>query len=288
MAHLALALLGPLHITLDACPVAGFEYDKVRALLAYLAVEADRAHRRAVLAGLLWPDQSEQAAHNSLRQALATLRRAIGDHAAAVPFLQITREAVQFNQASDHDLDAAAFTALLADCERHRHRHPETCPSCARRLQEAVALYRGDFLAQFYLPDSITFEEWALVKREQLHRLMMQALIQLASYYERHRDDAQTQRYVSRQLEFDPWREEAHRQLMRVLVLSGQRSAALAQYETCRRILARDLGVEPEAETTALYEQIRDKGTGRQGDTGTGSRGFSLILLRQGISWLYS
>ena len=86
----------------------------------------------------------------------------------------------------------------------------------------------------------------------------MQALIQLANYYERRGDYAQTQRYASRQLELDPWREEAHRQLMRVLVLSGQRSAALAQYETCRRILARDLSVEPEAETTALYEQIRD------------------------------
>ena len=135
MAHLALALLGPLQITLDARPVAGFDYDKVRALLAYLAVEADRAHRRDALAGLLWPDQSEQAAHNSLRQALATLRRAIGDHAAAVPFLLITREAIQFNPASDHELDVAAFTALLAACERHPHRHPETCPSCARRLQ---------------------------------------------------------------------------------------------------------------------------------------------------------
>src|SRR5215216_4451151 len=118
MAHLALALLGPIQITLDGRSVAGFDYDKVRALLAYLAVEADRAHRRAVLAGLLWPDQLEQAAHNSLRQALATLRRAIADQAAAIPFLHITREAIQFNLASDSALDVAAFTALFAACER--------------------------------------------------------------------------------------------------------------------------------------------------------------------------
>src|SRR5829696_5475382 len=102
MAHLALALLGPLQITLDGRPVTGFDYDKVRALLAYLAVEADRPHRRDALAGLFWPDQLDQTAHNSLRQALATLRRALGDKVAAVPFLHITREAVQFNQASDH------------------------------------------------------------------------------------------------------------------------------------------------------------------------------------------
>ncbi|HEU5101638.1 MAG TPA: tetratricopeptide repeat protein, partial [Roseiflexaceae bacterium] len=135
-----------------------------------------------------------------------------------------------------------------------------------------VALYRGDFLAQFYLPDSIPFEEWALLKREHLHRLMMQALIQLVNYYERHADYAQTQRFAYCQLELDPWREEAHRQLMRVLVLSGQRSAALAQYETCRRILVRDLSVEPEAATTALYEQIRDQQTWRPGDQDTNAQ----------------
>jgi predicted ATPase len=60
-----------------------------------------------------------------------------------------------------------------------------------------------------------------------------------------------------RQLELDPWREEAHRQVMRVLAANGDRSAALAQYETCRRILAKELGVEPSAETQKLYEQIR-------------------------------
>jgi predicted ATPase len=55
----------------------------------------------------------------------------------------------------------------------------------------------------------------------------------------------------------DPWREEAHRQLMLLLARSGQRSAALRQYETCRRILADELGVEPGAETRVLYERIR-------------------------------
>jgi len=58
----------------------------------------------------------------------------------------------------------------------------------------------------------------------------------------------------------EPWREEAHRQLMRILAHSGQRSAALAQYKVCRRILAEELGVEPDAETQALYARIRDAG----------------------------
>jgi predicted ATPase len=90
---------------------------------------------------------------------------------------------------------------------------------------------------------------------------MLQALIQMAGYHERRGDYAQTQRYASHQLELDPWREEAHRLLMRVLAVSGQRSAALEQYERCRRVLAAELGVEPAQETTALYERIRDTGS---------------------------
>ena len=81
--------------------------------------------------------------------------------AAMPPFLLITRESIQFNPASDYDLDVAAFTALLAACERHPHRHLERCRSCAARLQQALTLYRGDFLAEFALGDSAPFDEWA-------------------------------------------------------------------------------------------------------------------------------
>ncbi len=256
MAELSLALLGPLQVTLDGAPITTFESDKVRALLAYLAVEADRPHRRDALAGLLWPERPERAAHLNLNQALANLRGALGDRTATPPFLCITRETVQFNRASDYELDVETFRARFAACEQHPHRHPETCKPCVQRLQQAIDLYRGSFLAQFFLSDSAAFEEWALLKREWLHRRALRALARLADYHERRADYEQAQHDTWRQLELDPWREESHRQLMRVLALSGQRSAALEQYERCRRALADELGVEPAEETTALYERI--------------------------------
>jgi predicted ATPase len=165
---------------------------------------------------------------------------------------------VQFNRASDHELDVAAFTALLSACDQHPHRRPETCKSCAHRLQQIAEMYRGDFLAQFSLGDSAAFEEWAVLKREHLHQRAVDALARLATYDERRGADEQAQRHLARQIELDPWREEAHQSLMRMLARSGQRSAALAQYETCRRLLADELGVTPTLETTALYERIRD------------------------------
>src|SRR3954466_15573671 len=117
MARLSLAVLGPLRITLDGQPVTGFAYHKVRALLAYLAVEADSPHHRDALVGLLWPELPDTAARTNLRQALANLRETIGDATATPPFLLITRDTIQFNQSSDYDLDVATFTTLLAACE---------------------------------------------------------------------------------------------------------------------------------------------------------------------------
>ncbi len=257
MAHLRLFLFQSFQVTLAGKPVTGFRSAKTQALLAYLAVEADRPHRREVLAGLLWPDQPDQVALHNLSQTLLNLRQAIGDREASPPFLSITRQNIQFNPASDHELDVAAFTALLAACETHPHPNLNNCQTCMQRLQQAVELYRGPFLAEFFLPDSDLFEEWALLKREWLHRQAIEALERLAEYYERQDDTTSAQRYALRQTELDPLREAAHRHLMRLLALSGQRSMALAQYETCRRLLADELGVEPAEETKALVERIR-------------------------------
>jgi predicted ATPase/DNA-binding SARP family transcriptional activator len=257
MPHLSLSLLGPLQAMLGGQPISGFESNKVRALLAYLAVEADRPHARDELIGLLWPDQPDATARANLRQALANLRNVIGDRTAATPFLSTTSDSIQFHLTEHCSIDAAAFTELIAACHAHAHRRLETCRTCAQRLQQAVELYRGDFLAQFVQSGSEAFEEWALIQRERLHREVLDALYALAEHHDRRSEYDQVRHYAARQLELDPWREEAHRQLMRALTLSGQRSAALAQYETCRRVLAQEVDVPPSKETTALFAKIR-------------------------------
>ena len=104
MSRLTILLLGRFQVTVAGKVVSGFESDKVRALFAYLAIEADRPHRREALAGLLWPDFPERSARASLRTALANLRQTIGDRQASPSFLHITRQTIQFNPASDHKL----------------------------------------------------------------------------------------------------------------------------------------------------------------------------------------
>jgi len=246
MARLSLSLLGPFQATLDGKPITDFAMDKVRALLAYLAVEADRPHRREALAGLLWPDWPDASALTNLRNALSTLRRALGDRETAAPVVLADRETVQFNSAGDAWVDAQAFRALT---EPHQ---PVDC------LEQGIALYRGPFLEGFSLKDSAPFEEWVQVVREQLQRQCLAALARLAEHHEQRGDLDKACQVAWRQLDLAPWQEETHRQLMRLLALSGQRGAALAQYETCRHVLQTELGVEPAPETVALYERIRD------------------------------
>jgi DNA-binding SARP family transcriptional activator/predicted ATPase len=250
MAHLSLSLLGSFRVTLDGRPVTGFKSNKERALLAYLATEADRPHRRELLAGMLWPDWPDRDALSNLRYALSNLRQVIGDRAAQPPFLLITRDTLQFNPVSDCRLDVALLGGTVA-AEKAQ-------PATIDWLEQAAAAYRGPFLEGFSLSDSAGFEEWVLLIRERLARQAMTALQQLAATHEQRGDFEQAQRCAWRQIELEPWDEAARQQLMRALALNGERSAALAQYDTCRRLLAVELGVEPAPETTRLYEQIRD------------------------------
>lgn len=256
MPHLEVSLLGPFQAMIDRKPVTGFESNKVRALLAYLLVEDGRTHSRDVLAALLWPDQPQRNARNNLRYALADLRQKISD--AKTAYLSITRETIQFNHLSDYWLDVLVFRQAVSAASQKLLAAVDL-PGTIDMLKSAIRLYRGSFLEGFSIGDSLPFDEWLLLKREQFARLMSQALKLLADYYEQCADPSNALIYAREQIDFEPWNEESHQQIMRLLVLDGQRSAALAQYEVCQRILADELGVEPSANTIALYNHILDE-----------------------------
>ena len=153
MSQLALSLLGSFHVTLGGEPLTTFATDKARALLAYLAIEADHPHRRQSLAGLLWPESSESTARTNLRQTLYRLRCSIGDRSATVPHLLVSAQEVQLNPDGDSWLDAQEFDDGVAACRRHDQGR-SLCEECRQHLERAVTLYRGDFLTGFSLPDS--------------------------------------------------------------------------------------------------------------------------------------
>lgn len=257
MAQLTGALLGQIQIRRNEQQINGFAYEKVRALLIYLWVESERCHHRDTLAALLWPDACDARARTNLRKALATLRSTIGDHEEDTPLLLATRDTIQFNPNACNMLDVTVFRKLIAEADAHEHANGALCEACIERLEAAVQLYQGEFLAQIGTRESALFTEWAAATREQLHQMAVSVLSQLAAIYEYRGEVEKAERTLRRMLVLEPWDEEAHRALMRVLAQRGQRGAALQQYERCKRVLDAELGMEPEPATEMLREQIR-------------------------------
>src|SRR5262245_7574443 len=150
---LVLSFLGSFQVTWEARPLP-FASTASRALLAYLAIEAERPQPREQLAALLWPEQSQAAAYTNLRQTLARLRKALPDSPAV---LLVSPQTLQFNRAAA-TLDVADFEELLAACATHAHAELARCPACLERLRRAEALHRDEFLQGLFLEHSQPFE----------------------------------------------------------------------------------------------------------------------------------
>jgi DNA-binding SARP family transcriptional activator/predicted ATPase len=238
-ALLSLRLLGPTEVAIDGQPVR-FARRKALALLAYLAV-ARRPHAREALATLIAGDVADEQAAKQLRNALNDLRDHVGD------WLTISRQTVAFDTTRPHWLDVDAFRDGLAAARA------EGDPSA---LEEAVGLYRGEFLEGLVVRDAPDIDDWLTAERDRLRAQFVAALQEIAEGYARHGDLTAGIAAGRRLLAVEPWREEAHQLLMRLFARAGQRQAALAQYETCRRVLRAELGVEPEAETAALAARL--------------------------------
>ncbi len=252
MQKLEISLFGPFQVRLAGKLVRSFPTIKAQALLAYLAVETGKPHRRETLAGLLWPEQPEELSRASLRQAIFQLRQILPPNS-----LLVDRQEVELNPELNVRIDVAEFLLLFNEVKGHRHTGISQCPVCLERLEKAAGIYRGDFLAHLYLEDCQLFEEWALLKREWLRREALHGLNLLAATFLAQHKPQDAYPWAWRQVELDPLREEAHRQVIQALALQGRRSEALAQYETCRRILDEELGVPPSVETQTLFVQLK-------------------------------
>ncbi|WP_119071481.1 nSTAND1 domain-containing NTPase [Aggregatilinea lenta] len=234
---LEIRALGGLSIHRNGEPVTGFDSRKVQVLLLYFALTR-QSRPREVLAEMLWEDREQARALANLRVALTSLRQTAG------PFMSISRSAVGLKPNSDVWLDVTEFEQRL-----------DRAGVDTTLLGEAMTLYQGDFLAGFY-SGSQALEEWATRERERLRLRAMGALDALIAFHLASGDYAAGIALATQLLTMDELREESHQQMLRLLALSSQRNKALEHYAAFCQLLADEIGVEPAAETTALYERI--------------------------------
>lgn len=206
------------------CPIER----KTAGLLAYLCLEG--AVSRSKLAGLLWPESSEATARNNLAQALRRLRQA------AKAELVWSGDVLELR-------GVAVDVALLQVAH------------FAGRYQE-LAEARGTLLEGCDYDDCPDFDDWLRVQREKLAEMRKQSLLALSQAHEQAGQYREALAYAQHLLSADPISEVAHRLVVRLLYLLGDRSAALAAYARCEAVLAQELGVAPLPETQALRRLV--------------------------------
>lgn len=249
---LRLYLFGAPRIERDGL-VVPLRRTKALALLAYLAMAGQPQDRERLIA-LLWPEFDEASARNNLRRELSLLKTMLDEELVVADRLQLA-----WNQQAHFWLDVHIFQQQRMLATQHGHTQGALCAECAAALQAAIQLYTDDLMAGFSVPDSQAFDEWQFFQREELRQQLGEALQMLISWHCRRGEYSLALAYARRSLSLDPLDEPGQRELMRLYACSGQQAAALRQYEECVRLLDNELGVEPEAATRELYEQIRSR-----------------------------
>ena len=246
---LHLALLGSPEITVDGKPLE-VDTRKAIALISYLAVSGKQATREQ-LADLLWPELDRERGRATLRRTLSTLRTGLSGK-----WLHTDRTRVWLN--GDHrSTDVEQVDDLLRT--DHAHGVDKLCPNCAPGLAEAAALFRGPFMAGFYLRDSSDFDDWQRREEEHHQRTHREILERLGLAWAAAGRFADAAGAARRRIALDSLDEAAHRELMQYLVWNGDRAGALRQFRECAAVLDRELGVSPLPETRLLYEQILEE-----------------------------
>lgn len=234
---LDIRLLGPLEIVADGRPLV-VDTRKALAIVALLAAER-RSFAREELAALLWPDADDESARGALRRTLSSLRAALGGR-----WLRADRSTVGLDSAGvSVDLDRA--TAVEAG-------------RSVADLAAAADLYRGPFLAGFTLRDAPEFDDWQAARATAVAAQFAGLLDRLTTALYEAGDTAGALAAARRRVDLDPLDEGGQRRLIELLAATGDRSGAIRQYRACVAVLEVELGVPPLAETTELYERVRD------------------------------
>ena len=221
-----------------------------QSLLAYLLLSAGTAHRRERLAGLLWPDISDERARRNLRQELWRVRKAIGSQAdPSDEVIQADEFTVTFNRAADYWLDVTQLD------------RPAAPDAASGDLITQLQVYQGELLPGFY-------DDWLVLERERLQAVFEHKMKQLLAMLCQEQHWSTVLEWGERWIALGQTPEPAYRALMAAYAALGDRAKMAATFERAQAALDKELGVEPLAETRALYDQLlKERGEALSAET---------------------
>lgn len=232
----ALDLLGGFELRLrDGTPVS-LPTRKAQLLLAYLALPAGRSHAREKFGVLLWGDRLDEQARGSLRNALAAIRKALGADALK----------------GERDMLALAPGVVTVDVDRLA----EAAAGALDLPDETLEAVLSSQLLEGAVSPSEAFDEWLAFERTRCLGLAQSAAQKAIAAHEAAGRIGKAVALAQRLVALDPLREQSHRLAMRLFAAAGERSRSMAQFQACRDVLKRELGVEPSQQTTELAREI--------------------------------
>ena len=239
-------MLGTFALIKNGMPLPVRSGGKTEALLSALALRCYRRIPRSVLLGEVWPEADPDLSIQALNSLVHSLRRLLSDALGGEPPVTCTQGAYQLNLGAGVGVDYARFDELANEGDLEARVAPE---GAITSYERALSLYDGDLCAGD--------QHAAVVERERLRARYLTLLVRCAFHYYERRDIEQALRLALRLLEHDPYREDAHRLVMRCHVIRGERAQALRQYRICGQMLRAEFDAAPEADTIALYDLIR-------------------------------
>lgn len=217
-------------------------------ILKYLVAQGGEPAPKDVLMEMLWPKSDPESARRNLHQAIYSLRQTLRQGVPDFDHILFHNDAYQFHDDMKVWIDFVQFERYVSLGQQIE---------MAERSEEVMAaygmaeeLYLGDFL------EEDPYETWVGGQRERLRSMYLQIVDRLAQYYLDRQDTIAASAISQKALARDPYNETAHRRLMQCYVAQGQRHLAVRQYQTCVRLLAQELNLEPSKETVDLYEQV--------------------------------
>jgi DNA-binding SARP family transcriptional activator/predicted ATPase len=218
--------------------------NRLQSLLAYLILHGDGPLPRERLAFALWPASTESQARTNLRQLVHNLKRVLP---AECDSLVTDHFALEWKRDHSCEIDALTFQAAISQAETARADNDAEAE--IRSLKLAAELYEDDLLPALY-------DDWIVPAREEFRRGLASALRRLAMLFNDRNDSGAAIPWAERLLTLDSLNEANHQLLIRLHAANHDRASALRAYHYCRRVLRRELGVDPGPATQDLFEQI--------------------------------
>ena len=219
-------------------------------LLKFLATHLGRPVHRERILDCLWPDVDEERGWGRLKVTMYYLRTQLRAAGAGEDVIRTIGSAYLLRRDAVW-VDAEHFEKLAG--EGRALQAKGLCDEALRCFDEALYLYRGDYLEQD------VYADWCAEERERLGEIYLDMLARKAECHARRNEYAEAVQVCRKGLVQDPCRESLHCSLIHYLILLGKTDSALAQYRQCRDVLQREFGVEPMAETQQLYQQILER-----------------------------